>query len=155
MPNQTDKYSWPRDLPFATAQKVVDAFVEKYNVVQIRRQDQPALLNTYPAIANFRQLAVLIGMSEKRLFIDSFAQHTAAAMGLPSVVFWIANVPSQFGYEMHTNIIANPPTLEPELKRAGLSMYNTNGPETEFPYNNEEEIINAEVLIEALKKDHK
>ena len=155
MPNQTDKYSWPRDLPFATAQKVVDAFVDKYNVVQIRRQDQPALQNTYPAIANFRQLAVLIGMSEKRLFIDSFAQHTAAALGLPSVVFWNANVPSQFGYEMHTNIIANPPTLEPELKRAGLSMYNTNGPETEFPYNNEEEIINAEVLIEALKKDHK
>lgn len=90
-------------------------------------------------------------MSDKRLFIDSFAQHTAAALGLPSVVCWVANVPSQFGYDMHTNIMANEPTLEPELRNAVLSKYNTNGPETEFPYNNEEEIFDAETLIEALR----
>jgi len=155
MPNQTDKYSWPRDLPFATAQKVANAFVSTHNVVQIRRKDQPALQNVYPVESNFRALAVLIGMSEKRLFIDSFAQHTAAALGLPSVVCWIANVPSQFGYAMHHNIIANPPTLEPELRHSILSKYNTNGPENEFPYNNEDEIFDADIIIEALRGDKK
>lgn len=150
MPNQTDKYSWPRDMPFDTAQKVVNAFVATHNIVHIRRKDQPTLQNVYPVEGGFRQLAVLISMSDKRLFIDSFAQHTAAALGLPSVVFWVANVPSQFGYEMHKNIIANPPTLEPELRNSVLLQYNTNGPESEFPYNNEEEIIDAQVLIDAL-----
>jgi len=51
---------------------------------------------------------------------------------------------------MHTNLIANPPTLEPELRHSVLSKYNTNGPETEFPYNNEEEIFDADKIIEAL-----
>lgn len=93
---------------------------------------------------------MLISLSHKRLLIDSFAQHVAAALGKPSVVGWIANVPSQFGYEMHTNIIAHPPTLEPELRGAVLSMYNTNGPEKEFPYNNEDEIFNIETILTAL-----
>ncbi len=149
-PNQTDKYSWPRDLPFATAQKVVNAFATTHNVVQIKRKDQPALQNVYPADAGFRQLAVLLLMSNKRLLIDSFAQHACAALGLPSVVCWIANTPSQFGYEMHQNIIANEPTLEPELRYSILSKYNTNGPEREFPYNNEDEIFNVDEIIEAL-----
>lgn len=153
MPKQTDRYSWPRDLPFATAQKVVNHFAATHTVVQIRRNDQPTLQNVIPVEASFRQLAVLISMSDKRLFIDSFAQHTAAALGLPSVVFRIANVPSQFGYEMHKNIIANPPTLEPELRNAVLAKFNTNGPESEFPYNNEDEIIDANVIIAALTFD--
>src|SRR6185312_11219348 len=137
MPNQTDKYSWPRDLPFATAQKIVNAFAPTHIVVHIRRNDQPTLQNAYPAEGNFRQLAVLISRSEKRLFIDSFSQHTASALGKPSVVTWVANVPSQFGYEMHHNIMANAPTLEPELRQSVWAKYNTNGPETEFPYKNE------------------
>ncbi len=155
MPNQTDKYSWSRDLPFSTAQKIVDQFAATHNVVQIKRKDQPQLNNVYPVDATFRQLAVLIALSDKRLFIDSFGQHVAAALGMSSVVCWIANVPSQFGYEMHTNIMANAPTLEPELRNAVLSKYNTNGIETEFPYNNEEEIFDVEVIINALIGDIK
>ena len=153
VPNQTDKYSWPRDLPVATAQKVVNEFAKDYNIVQIRRQDQLALQNVFPVTADFRKLAVLISMSHKRLFIDSFAQHAAAALCMPSLVCWIANVPSQFGYELHTNIIANEPTIEPELRQSVLSKYNTNGPETEFPYNNEDEIFDAGEIIEALRRD--
>jgi hypothetical protein len=150
MPNQTDKYSWPRDMPYATAQKIVNAFAPTHNVVQIRRKDQVTLQNVAPAEGTFRQLAVLILMSHKRLFIDSFAQHTAAALGLPSVVCWVANVPSQFGYGLHHNIMANAPTLEPELRHSVLAKYNTNGPETEFPYHNEDEIFNVDEIIAAL-----
>lgn len=150
MPNQTDKYSWPRDLPFSVAQQVVNAFAATHNVVQMRRNDQPTLQNVYPVEAGFRQLLVLLLMSERRLFIDSFAQHAAAALGLPSVVCWIANVPSQFGYELHKNITANPPTLEPELRHSVLARYNTNGPEVEFPYNNDSEIFDVNQIIAAL-----
>lgn len=151
VPNQTDKYSWPRDLPIATAQKVVNAFAGEYNVVHIRRQDQLPLQNVYPVQAEFRALAVLIMMSEKRLFIDSFAQHAAAALGKPSVVCWVVNVPEQFGYEMHTNIIANPPTLQPEFRHSVFSKYNITGQVTEFPYNNEDEIFDADKIIETLR----
>ena len=155
VPNQTDKYSWPRDLPMATAQKIVNTFAADYNVVHIRRQDQLPLQNTYPVQADFRPLAVLISMSEKRLFIDSFAQHAAAALGKPSVVCWIANVPSQFGYDLHTNIIANPPTQQLELRNSVFSKYNISGQVSEFPYNNEDEIFDAERIIEAIRGDKK
>ncbi len=149
--DQADKYSWPRDLPNATAQKVVNAFAQEYTVIHIRRQDQLALQNTFTATANFRVIAALILRSEKRLFIDSFAQHTAAALGKPSVVCWVANLPSQFGYDMHTNLIANPPTLPPEFRHSVFSKYNISDKVTEFPYNSEDEIFDADRIIEALR----
>ena len=81
------------------------------------------------------------------------SQLAAAALGLPSVVCWIANVPSQFGYDMHTNIVANPPTQQPELRNAILSMYNTMGFEKEFPYANEEEIFDIAPILAGLGHD--
>lgn len=150
---QPNKYSWTRDLPLNTAQIVVNAFLSQYNVVHIRREDQLPLQNTTPVQMEFRALAVLIQMSAKRLFIDSFAQHAAAALGKPSVVCWVGNKPSQFGYDMHTNIIANEPTLKPELRHSVYSRYNITGNVTEFPYNNENEIFSPEQIIEALRAD--
>ncbi len=149
-PNQPNKYSWTRDLPLATAQHIVNAFAQDYNIVHIRRDDQLQLQNTTPLQADFRAIAVLISMSAKRLFIDSFAQHTAAALGKPSVVCWVGNKPTQFGYDMHHNIVAAPPTLKPELIHSIFSRYNISGNATEFPYNNEGEIFDADQIIEAL-----
>jgi hypothetical protein len=151
--NQPNKYSWTRDLPQATAQQVVNAFANEYTIIHIRREDQLPLQNVQPMQADFRALAVLIQLSEKRLFIDSFAQHTAAALGRPSVVCMIdKTVETQFGYDMHNNIIAHPPTLKPELKHSFLSRYNITGNATEFPYHHEGEIYDADVIIEAIKK---
>ncbi len=153
---QPNKYSWTRDMPRATAQKIVDAFANDYHVVHIRREDQLPLQNTTPVHADFRALFVLIAISAKRLFIDSFAQHAAAALSKPSVVCFIdQTVATQFGYDIHTNIIAHPPTKKPELKHAYLSKYNITGTPTEFPYSDESEIYNAEQIIELLKNDPK
>lgn len=149
--NQPNKYSWTRDLPLATAQKIVYAFANDYNIMHIRREDQLPLQGTTPVQSDFRALAVLINMSSKRLFIDSFGQHVAVAVGKPSAVCWIGNTPSQFGYGMHTNIIANQPTLRPELRHSVFSKYNISGQPTEFPYNNENEIFDADMIIEALR----
>jgi hypothetical protein len=154
-PNQPNKYSWTRDLPTATAQKIVYAFAQEYNIVHIRREDQIPLQGATPLQADFRAIATLISMSQKRLFIDSFCQHTAAALGLHSVVCWVGNKPSQFGYDVHTNIVANPPTIKPELRHSVFSRYNISGNATEFPYNNEDEIFNVDQIIEALRQDSK
>lgn len=149
-PNQADKYSWMRDLPHATAQYIVNTLAPHYNVVHIRREDQPALQNANYFHGEFRAAATLIAMSSKRLFIDSFCQHAAAALGRPSVVCWVGNSPAQFGYGIHTNIMANQPTKKPELRHSVYTRYNISGQPTEYPYHHEREIFNADQIIEAL-----
>jgi hypothetical protein len=150
--NQEIKYSWARDLPFEVAQKIADEFSEEYNILHIRRENQFQLHNTTPITADFRKLAVLIQLSSKRLFIDSFAQHTAKALGLNSVVTWIANNPKQLGYENNINILSNPETVVPELKGSVFSKYQIDGNLIEFPYNSESEIFNVEEIINAIRE---
>jgi len=150
--NQEIKYSWARDLPFEVAQKIADEFSSEYNILHIRRENQFQLHNTTPVTADFRKLAVLIKLSSKRLFIDSFAQHTAKALGLDSVVTWVANNPKQLGYENNINIVANPETVVPELKGSVFSKYQIDGNLIEFPYNSESEIFNVEEIINAIRE---
>jgi hypothetical protein len=147
-------YSWVRDVPQSIAQEVVNAFCNDYTIVHLRLKEQLALQNTHPVQAsNFRMLVALIALSSKRLFIDSFAQHTAAAIGRPSVVCWIGNKPTQFGYEMHANIVAGPPTRQPDLKYAIYSPYGIAGQNPmESCYNFDRDIFNPEVIIDVLRK---
>jgi ADP-heptose:LPS heptosyltransferase len=149
---QQIKYSWSRDIPMSTAQKVVDAFTNEYNVVHIRREDQIALNNTTPVTGDFRALLVLIKLSKARLFIDSFAQHVAKALNLDSVVCWIANTPKQFGYSNNINILAEKETASPELKNSVFQKYNIVGDFIEFPYENENQIFDADKIIESIKE---
>lgn len=148
--NQEIKYSWARDLPFELAQNIVDEFKGNYNIFHIRRENQFQLNNTIPVTADFRALAVLIKISSKRLLIDSFAQHTAKALGLNSVVTWVANKPLQFGYENNINILAKPETIVPELKGSVFTKYQIDGNLIEFPYNSESEIFDVEEIISAI-----
>lgn len=148
--NQEVKYSWARDLPHELAQNIVNEFSGHYNIFHIRRENQFQLQNTIPVTADFRALAVLIKISEKRLLIDSFAQHTAKALGLNSVVTWVANKPSQFGYENNINILAKPETIVPELKGSVFNKYQIDGNLIEFPYNSESEIFDLEEIINAV-----
>jgi len=149
--NEELKYSWARDIPVSVAQKVVNEFKDEYTIYHIRRNDQIPLNNTTPIQADFRALFGLINMSEKRLFMDSFGQHTAKALGLNSVVCWIANSHNQFGYNNNVNIVANSETRKPELKNSFLTKYNIGGNLIEFPYNNESDIFDTEQIIEALR----
>jgi ADP-heptose:LPS heptosyltransferase len=146
--DQAIKYSWSRDIPNSIAQKVVDSLVAKFHVVHIRREDQLPLQNTTPYSGDFRSIAVLIKLSQGRLFMDSFAHHVAQALDLNSVVLWIANTPNQFGYKNNSNIIANAETFTPELKGSVFSKYNIVGQPLEFPFNDETEIFNEEDVIE-------
>jgi hypothetical protein len=91
-------------------------------------------------------------MSTRRLMMDSFAQHTAAALGLKSTVLWVANTPVVFGYDLHDNILCNPFTKQPELKDSYLTKFDIGGNALQFPYNSEDEIFDVDKVIESIKK---
>ena len=146
------KYSWARDIPSSVAVKVIDHFKADYNIVHIRRDDQLQYENTFGVSDSFRALCVLISMSEKRLLIDSFAQHVAASINLPSTVCWISNLPVVFGYKIHDNILANPWTTKPELRNSYFGRFNIAGDLIEFPYNSEDDIFDIDKIIKSLEK---
>lgn len=104
---QGHKYSWARDLPPQIAQSIVDEMSKDYRVIQVRRDDQIGLNNCEYLSMNPRQLAMAIMLSDKRLFIDSYMQHAAASLSLPSTVVWIVNSPDVLGYKTHNNIVSN------------------------------------------------
>ena len=146
------KYSWARDIPSSVAIKVIDHFKLEYNVVHIRRDDQNQFEGTFGVSDSFRALCVLVSVSSKRLLIDSFAQHVAASMSLPSTVCWVANSPKVFGYTMHNNILANPFTTKPELRNSYFGKFNISGDLLEFPYNHEDEIFNVDQIIKSIEQ---
>jgi hypothetical protein len=47
----------------------------------------------------------MLTQSDKRLLIDSYLQHAAAAFELESTVLWGCNSPHTLGYELHDNIM--------------------------------------------------
>jgi len=142
------KYSWARDIPHNIVRDIIEQFRADYNMVHIRRDDQINYEHAIGVSDNFRSLVVLISLSDKRLLMDSFAQHVAAALNLPSVVLWVVNSPKVFGYDIHTNIIAEPETKKPDIRAAYLNKYNIGGELVEFPYDNETEIFNIGKILE-------
>jgi hypothetical protein len=145
------KYSWARDMPSFVVENIVNRYKEDYNIIHIRREDQLKYDGTYSVTDNFRALLVLIYLSDKRILIDSFGQHAAAALNKPSTVLWIVNKPNVFGYDIHTNIEANHETFKPELKNAYLNKYSIGGDPLEFPYQNELEIFNMIKIFESIE----
>ena len=145
------KYSWARDLPNYVVTSVIEEFKNDYNVVHIKRDDQLSYEHTFAVSDGFRGLSVLIEMSEKRLLIDSFAQHAAASMDKPSTVCWVVNKPNVFGYDIHDNIESNPFTTKPELRSAYLGKFNISGDLEEFPYNYETDMFNVDEIIKSIK----
>ena len=148
---QEYKYSWSRDLPTTTVNNIINHYKDSYTIVQIRRSDQPQYENCLSALDGYRSIAILLSMSSKRLLIDSFSQHLAAALNLPSVVCWSTTSPKVFGHKMHVNIKSNPFTKDP--------TYNSNSFYQPFslyedihslPYHNLNDIFDDNTIIEAL-----
>ncbi len=132
---QYSKKSWARDMPIEIAQGVANFFSKSYRVLHIRREDQPVLQNVEPLILPHRELYAVFPLSEKRLFIDSFAQHAAVSLDLKSTVCWIVNKPSVFGYEKHDNILPNAEVINEFNKYSYVEQYDISGQIQQFPYN--------------------
>jgi ADP-heptose:LPS heptosyltransferase len=131
---QYSKKSWARDMPIEIAQKLVNYYSKNYRILHMRRGDQPALQGVEVLNLPLRELYAVFEFSTKRLFIDSFAQHVAAALDLPSTVCWIANKPEVFGYDIHTNILPHAHLQQEFDKYSYLDKYDISGQIQQFPY---------------------
>lgn len=149
--NQPLKYSWVRDIPTPIIEQVIEKFKDDYAIVHIKRDDQLMYANTIGALDNFRSIAILLTLSKKRLLIDSSAMHIATALNLPSVVTWIGTNPKVFGYDMHTNIIANQFTKSLDLNHSYYQRLPLFEDISKIPYNDLKEVFDVSLIIEKLK----
>ena len=104
--NDFGGYSWARDIPEFLVKELINDLKDKYHIFHIARPDQISFEHTEKISADWREMFCLIGIAEKRLLIDSFAQHAAAALRLPSTVCWVGTSPNRLGYNIHKNITA-------------------------------------------------
>jgi hypothetical protein len=105
---------WPTDIPQSISAQIIRRMNEKgYMSVHLRSNNHPTLPGTVPLTLDTRQTLCAFQYSDKRLCIDSYSLQIATALGLHSVVLWIAHKPKLSGYDMHVDIYANTST---ELK---------------------------------------
>lgn len=153
--NQDNTVSWARDIPISTAQMIVNSIQSKYNnqaqIYHIRRQNQPELQSVTAVTGAMRYLTALVSISNKRLLMDSFAQHAAAAFKLPSTVCWIGNSPQVFGYNLHTNIVPVVNKDFTHLIDSYLDLYEWTGSRTfECPYKDVSKIFDTDLIIKSI-----
>lgn len=147
---QQHKYSWARDIPPIIAQRVIETLSDRFRVVQIRRQDQIVLNGAESFVTNLRQTALMLLHSDRRLLIDSYLQHAAAAFGLKSTVLWGCNSPVPLGYELHDNIYAN--FVAGDLKNSVYEPYDITGDPVQV-ITSPSEMYSVDAIIKSLEVD--
>lgn len=147
---QYSKKSWYRDMPIEIAQKLVNYYAKSYRILHIKNPDQPTLQGVEMLNLPLRELYAVFPLSTKRLFIDSFAQHVAAAMDLQSTVVWIGNKPNVFGYDSHINILPSAEIVNVFNKHTYLTD-DISGFVQSFPYNTVN-LFDINKIIEAVNK---
>jgi ADP-heptose:LPS heptosyltransferase len=146
------QYSWTRDIPEPTINTIIQHYKNDYAIVHIKREDQYKYPDTLHALDGFRSIAILLQLSSKRLLIDSFGQHLAAAMGIKSTVCWVTTKPKIFGYKLHDNIQANPFTKEPQLQSSVYQPFNLAQDVSSIPYNDLREVFDVNKIVESINK---
>lgn len=131
---QYSKKSWARDMPTNVIEKLVNYFSKSYRILHIRREDQLAINGVEPLVLPHRELYAAFTLSQKRVFIDSFSQHAAMALGLKSNVFWIANKPEVFGYEENNNIVPKAEVSSEFNKFSYMDKYDITGNIHQYPF---------------------
>ena len=104
--NEGPNYNWARDLPDFLVKDLINSLKDKYHIFHIGRKDQINYDGVERIETHFRELFCILTLTDKRLLIDSFAQHASAALMLPSTVCWIGTHPDHLGYNIHKNILA-------------------------------------------------
>ena len=150
--NSALEYSWTRDIPFNMSNQIVNKYRETHHIIQICK---PSSLKIEGAeIIDYQiqamELFSLLAVSDKRVLIDSSLQHAAAAMNLKSTVFWIGTSAKNFGYSIHQNIEANPPTDTVKLVDSYLFDYSFEGITHECPYFSLEEMFDVPEIIKTI-----
>lgn len=141
-------YNWSRDLPEEIAQIFVQKYSQQYQIIQITRPNGYKLPNVRVMVEPMKNMGLfgLIGISQKRILIDSCLQHASAALGIPSTVLWIGTSPITFGYKIHNNIIANDSKIANQLIYSSFFNYRFNDNEEECPYNSWQEMFDQNTI---------
>lgn len=130
-------YSWSRDIPSNELESIVKAYTSTHNIMHMRRPDQPKYFEMDYTFS-IREWLWILNLSDKRILIDSFAQHAAAAFNLKSDVYWIGGCPDVVGYAIHNNILPqNKDLLEKPNKYRVSKLFNIVGDPKECPFQNE------------------
>jgi ADP-heptose:LPS heptosyltransferase len=148
---QYSKKSWFRDMPIEIAQKLINYFSKSYRILHIKSPEQPVFQGVEPLNLPYRELYAVFPLSTKRLFIDSFAQHVAAALDLQSTVVWIGNKPEVFGYEENINVTPNVEHVRELNKFSYLDQFDISGQIQQFPYDTIN-MLDINKIIEAVNK---
>lgn len=152
--NQDMIYSWTRDLPLGLVQEIVNKYRNDYHIIQVGRNPGHAAEGVEfvsQQISN-HELFSILALSSKRVLIDSCLQHAAAAMDLKSVVLWIGTSPRNFGYDMHSNVVAKPPKGNVKMVDSYLFDYSFEGLAHECPYTEVNEMFNTYDIFKAIDK---
>ena len=152
-PNIQPGYNWARDLPLEIVTQLIEEYRDHYTIVNIKRPDQQGYDDTVECVDSPRGVAYLLQNSEKRIFIDSFAQHMSAALNLPSTVCWITTSPTVFGYDVHDNVFANPLKKDFQTTHQTFSQFELNESITDFPWDNGNDVIDINKIFQSVNKD--
>ena len=147
---QYSKKSWYRDMPVEIAQKVVNYFAKSYRILHIKSPEQPVLQGVEMLNLPHRELYAVFPLSTKRLFIDSFAMHVAAALDLQSTVVWIGNSPKVFGYPENINILPSANIIN-NFDKFSYMQDDISGQVQQFPYDTVN-LFDINKIIEAVNK---
>lgn len=157
MTSDAKPYAWTRDMPESTAQALVDHYKKDYTIYQITKVNSPKLEGANHIFATAQSSLTLMELfsvllhSKKRILIDSCMQHVAAALKKPSTVLWNGTSPKVFGYDLHDNITTKIP-YNFKLPGSYLFDFDFNGPETEYPFTEDQELFNVEEIIASVDK---
>ena len=139
-------YNWVRDIPLIVCNTIIEKYKNDYNIYQIKHPTQKRVLEGVKIADNpIREIMVLLKLSSKRILIDSFPQHMAAALNLKSTVCWVGTSVENFGYDLHNNILPNPYTLIPQFTTYG--GFNYSEPINYMPYKNTLDIFNINKIL--------
>lgn len=143
--------SWARDIPIELSQALINHFSNDYHIIQICRNETqvfPGVEAVYDNMTNMELFSLLL-LSEKQILIDSCLQHAAAALNKPSTVLWVGTSPQIFGYDLHTNIVADLPTGH-KLVDSYLFDYSFVGAAHECPIMEGDIIFNIDTIVESI-----
>lgn len=151
---QDTLYSWTRDMPYEIATQIVNRYSSVYHIIQVGRDQGhsiPGVEFVNTSMTNHELFSMLV-LSEKRVLIDSCLQHAAAAMKLKSTVLWVGTSSKNFGYDIHINVIANPPKKEIKMVDSYLFDYSFDGIAHECPYYDVSEMFDIKDVYQAIDK---
>ena len=151
---QDSLYSWTRDMPYEIVDAIVQRYSNKYHIIQVgrdARQAAPGVEFIDLPLTN-HELFSILPLSDKRVLIDSSLQHAAAAMKLKSTVLWVGTSSKNFGYDIHSNIIAKPPKGNVKMIDSYLFDYSFDGIAHECPYMDVTEMFDINEIFKSIDK---